>query len=111
MKKFTWICCGLTALLLILSLGLIMIAPATIDVHFNGSGYADAQGSRWMLLLEPAIYAVVAGMMITTSKSKRKQIGMTDINFLTVQECLWTGELIVILVIFGGLMMHQIRLF
>jgi len=111
MKKFTLICCGLTALLLILSLALIMIAPPTIDIHFNGSGYADAQGSRWMLLLEPGIYAVVAGMMIVSSKSKRKQIGMTDVNFLTGQECRWIGGLIVILVFFGGLMLHQIRLF
>jgi len=35
MKKFTLICCGLTALLLILSFGLIMIAPATIDIHIT----------------------------------------------------------------------------
>jgi len=63
-----------------------------------------------MLLLEPAIYAIVAGMMITSSKSKRKQIGMTDVNFLTGQECHWLGGLVVILVIFGLLMFHQIKM-
>lgn len=109
MKKFTRICRGLTVLFLILSIGLIVIAPTTIVTHFNGYGRADAQGSRWMLLLEPIVYAVVAEVMIAISKSKRKKAGTSEVNFLIGQEYYWIGALVVILVIFGALMLHQIN--
>lgn len=73
MKKLS-IVISLLLLLSLLSAGvLINLAPDSIPVHYNGAGEADRFGSRFELLIFPALALAQSGLFLLVLRYQRKR--------------------------------------
>lgn len=108
MKKFSRAIRLVSLISLAIGLGMIMVAPKVVVTHLNGTGVADAFGSRWWLLLDVAIVIVVGEVMIAYAKHWRKKQGLQTVPLIMLQEWRLLAGQAVVLVVMIALMATQI---
>ena len=86
MRKFRLWIWGIALLSVVVTIGLMLISPQTIVLHFNGTGAADSWGGRWGLWLTPAILVVVGIICDRVAVHQRKRDGLTELPVILVGE-------------------------
>lgn len=86
MKKFRLWIWGIALLSVVVTIGLTVISPQTIALHFNATGTADSWGGRWGLWLSPAILMVVGIICDRVAVHQRKRDGLTELPVILVGE-------------------------
>jgi hypothetical protein len=109
-RKFRLWIWGIALLSVVVTIGLTLISPQTIALHFNGTGAADSWGGRWGLWLSPTILVVVGLICDHIAWDQRKRDGLTDLPFILVGE--WRNILLMgmIFVVCTFLQLKQIGL-
>ena len=96
MKKFrVWIW-GIVLLSVAVTVGLMLVSPETIALHFNEAGAADSWGGRWGLWLSPVILLGVCGICDRVAVHQRKQSGLTELPVIMVGE--WRNILLMVMI-------------
>ena len=71
MKKGYIVIAVLVVLSLVVSAALVPMMPETVPVHFNAAGEPDRMGSRYEMLILPAMTALVSGFMALLARRRR----------------------------------------
>ncbi len=91
-------------------LSFIVVAPKTIALHIAANNIVDSTGSKYMLLLEPALLIIVNEVSVFNLKRYRKNYHLTDAPIILVKEWYLISAAVVLLVVFGFLMYEQVTL-
>ena len=75
MKKAIWV---IAVLGLVLAAAVLPFLPETVPVHFDGAWNPDRWGSRWELLLLPAVLFLLAGVFTLVMNSWEKKVKETE---------------------------------
>ncbi|ANJ69711.1 MULTISPECIES: hypothetical protein [Latilactobacillus] len=110
MKKSILLIRSISLLGLLVGLSFIVVAPKTIALHIAANNIVDSTGSKYMLLLEPALLIIVNEVSVFNLKRYRKNYHLTDAPIILVKEWYLISAAVVLLVVFGFLMYEQVTL-
>ncbi|WP_164509876.1 DUF1648 domain-containing protein [Lacticaseibacillus porcinae] len=110
MRKFRLWIWSIVLLSVVVTIGLMLISPQTIVLHFSGTGAADSWGGRWGLWLSPVILIVVGAICDQVAVHQRKRDGLLALPAILVGE--WRNILLMgmIFVVCTWLQLKQIGL-
>ncbi|WP_125704723.1 hypothetical protein [Lacticaseibacillus daqingensis] len=108
MRRYRVLLWGQVGLSLLISLGLMAVAPRTIAMHIDDLGITDAIGGPAGLLLMPALMAVIAAICDVVAAHQRRRQGLTTLPSLLYAEWQFLGLLAVCLVVLTLVQLTQI---
>lgn len=88
MKKYRIWLWGIVCVSAVVTIGLIVLAPSQVVMHFGDNGQANGWSGRFGLLLQPLLLALIAAVLDRRAKRLRTRQGITAIPVITVDE-LW----------------------
>ncbi|BAL61367.1 DUF1648 domain-containing protein [Melissococcus plutonius] len=108
MKKYQRMIRFIYILEFIFSIWLYIKAPATIAVHFSGSGKPDAFDSKYWLFLLPVLLILAGEILIFIAKKKRKKIGLEQIPTFLPNEWTYITVMFIFFIIFSYFIQQEI---
>ena len=110
MRKYRLLTGSFVGVGFVITLVLMMLAPATVVMHFAGGGVADSWGSRAGLFLEPVLLLVIAVFSDRAAVREHRREDLSDFPQLLPSEWRYVTLLLACLVAFTLLQMYQIGL-
>ncbi|WP_461214789.1 DUF1648 domain-containing protein [Lacticaseibacillus sp. GG6-2] len=108
MKKYRIWLWGIVCVFVVVTIGLIVLAPSQVAMHFGSGGHVDSWGGRFGLLLQPLLLALIAAVLDRRAKRLRNRQGITAIPVITVDEWWNLGLAGISAIVFFLLQLSQI---